>query len=52
MLLTGSRTTDELRRAPRVVGPTLERWLRALEAQAAGQPEEAGPAGRAPAASL
>jgi len=27
MLLTGSRTVSDLRRAPRVVGPTLQRWL-------------------------
>ena len=26
MLLTGSRTTDELRRAPTVLGPDLARW--------------------------
>ncbi|MCA9718342.1 MAG: type 2 isopentenyl-diphosphate Delta-isomerase [Myxococcales bacterium] len=26
MLLTGSRTIDELRQSPRVIGPTLERW--------------------------
>lgn len=28
MLLTGSRDLSELRKAPRVLGPTLERWLR------------------------
>ncbi len=26
MLLTGSRTIEDLRRCPRVLGPTLERW--------------------------
>jgi isopentenyl-diphosphate delta-isomerase len=29
MLLTGCRRLDDLRRAPRVVGPRLERWLAA-----------------------
>lgn len=27
MLLTGSRTLDDLRKAPRVLGPELQRWL-------------------------
>jgi isopentenyl diphosphate isomerase/L-lactate dehydrogenase-like FMN-dependent dehydrogenase len=27
MLLTGSRTVEEFRRAPKVVGPDLQRWI-------------------------
>ncbi|HEY3449262.1 MAG TPA: type 2 isopentenyl-diphosphate Delta-isomerase [Myxococcales bacterium] len=48
MLLTGSRTIEDLRRAPRVVGPALERWLSALEAGVSGQSQEGGSSGRVP----
>ena len=35
MVLTGSRTLDDLGRRPRVVGPVLERWLTTLHPDAA-----------------
>ncbi|MGC4122339.1 MAG: type 2 isopentenyl-diphosphate Delta-isomerase [Myxococcales bacterium] len=48
MLLTGSRTVEELRRAPRVTGPVLQRWLTSLEAKGSGQTQEGGSSGFVP----
>lgn len=46
MLLTGSRTVDDLRWAPKVVGPALQGWLSALRSGRRGSGGRVSPSGR------